>query len=60
MQTCMMHICIMRKRASPTNKKPVECPVFATRCTPEHSLGATMVSSEGACAACYRYRRQRT
>ncbi|MCS7091014.1 MAG: hydrogenase formation protein HypD [Verrucomicrobiota bacterium] len=39
-------------------KKPVECPAFATRCTPEHPLGATMVSSEGACAAYYRYRRQ--
>jgi len=38
-------------------KKPNECPAFATRCTPEHPLGATMVSSEGACAAYYRYRR---
>jgi hydrogenase expression/formation protein HypD len=38
-------------------KKPHECPAFATRCTPEHPLGATMVSSEGACAAYYRYRR---
>ncbi len=38
-------------------KKPTECPAFATRCTPEHPLGATMVSSEGACAAYYRYRR---
>jgi len=38
-------------------KKPVECPAFGTRCTPEHPLGATMVSSEGACAAYYRYRR---
>lgn len=37
--------------------KPHECPAFATRCTPEHPLGATMVSSEGACAAYYRYRR---
>ncbi|MFO1501377.1 MAG: hydrogenase formation protein HypD [Verrucomicrobiota bacterium] len=37
-------------------KKPVECPVFGSRCTPEHPLGATMVSSEGACAAYYRYR----
>lgn len=36
--------------------KPAECPVFGTRCTPEHPLGATMVSSEGACAAYYRYR----
>ena len=38
-------------------KKPHECPVFGTRCTPEHPLGATMVSSEGACAAYYHYRR---
>jgi hydrogenase expression/formation protein HypD len=38
-------------------KKPLECPAFGTRCTPEHPLGATMVSSEGACAAYYRYRR---
>jgi hydrogenase expression/formation protein HypD len=38
-------------------KKPHECSVFGTRCTPEHPFGATMVSSEGACAAYYRYRR---
>lgn len=38
------------------NLKPVACPAFATECTPEHPLGATMVSSEGACAAYYRYR----
>jgi hydrogenase expression/formation protein HypD len=38
-------------------KKPRECPAFATRCTPERPLGATMVSSEGACAAYYQYRR---
>ncbi len=37
-------------------KKPPECPAFGTRCTPEHPLGATMVSTEGACAAYYRYR----
>lgn len=37
--------------------KPGQCPAFATTCTPEHPLGATMVSSEGACAAYYRYRR---
>ena len=36
--------------------KPHECPAFGARCTPEHPLGATMVSSEGACAAYYRYR----
>jgi hydrogenase expression/formation protein HypD len=38
-------------------KKPHECPAFGQRCTPEHPLGATMVSNEGACAAYYRYRR---
>jgi hydrogenase expression/formation protein HypD len=37
--------------------KPVSCPAFAKQCTPEHPLGATMVSSEGACAAYYRYGR---
>lgn len=39
-------------------KKPHECPAFGGTCTPEHPLGATMVSSEGACAAYYRYRRR--
>jgi len=38
------------------NKKPVECAAFGKECTPEHPLGAPMVSSEGACAAYYRYR----
>jgi hydrogenase expression/formation protein HypD len=38
-------------------KKPVDCAAFAVRCTPENPLGAPMVSSEGACAAYYRYRR---
>lgn len=38
-------------------KKPHQCPAYGIRCTPEHPLGATMVSSEGACAAYYRYRR---
>jgi hydrogenase expression/formation protein HypD len=38
-------------------KKPNECAAFGARCTPEHPLGATMVSSEGACAAYYRYRK---
>ncbi len=37
-------------------RKPTACPAFGTRCTPEHPLGVTMVSSEGACAAYYRYR----
>jgi hydrogenase expression/formation protein HypD len=39
------------------HRKPPECPAFGTACTPERPLGATMVSSEGACAAYYRYRR---
>jgi hydrogenase expression/formation protein HypD len=39
--------------------KPPQCPSFGVRCTPEHPLGATMVSSEGACAAYYRYRNTR-
>jgi hydrogenase expression/formation protein HypD len=38
-------------------KNPLECPAFATRCTPEHPLGAPMVSSEGACAAYHTYGR---
>ncbi|MEI7824067.1 MAG: hydrogenase formation protein HypD [Chlorobiaceae bacterium] len=37
--------------------KPDGCPAFARECTPEHPLGATMVSSEGACAAYYNYHR---
>ncbi len=36
--------------------KPTECPAFGVKCTPERPLGAPMVSSEGACAAYYRYR----
>jgi len=39
-------------------RRPYECPAFGVRCTPEHPLGATMVSSEGACAAYYHYRRR--
>jgi hydrogenase expression/formation protein HypD len=38
-------------------KKPTDCSAFARRCTPENPLGAPMVSSEGACAAYYQYRR---
>ena len=38
-------------------KKPDECPAFGRECTPEHPLGATMVSGEGACAAYFRYKR---
>jgi hydrogenase expression/formation protein HypD len=38
-------------------KKPTDCPAFGGECTPQHPLGATMVSSEGACAAYYTYGR---
>ena len=38
-------------------KKPFECPAFGKQCTPQNPLGATMVSSEGACSAYYRYAR---
>ncbi len=41
-------------------KKPCECEAFGVHCTPESPLGAPMVSSEGACAAYYRYRRFET
>jgi hydrogenase expression/formation protein HypD len=37
--------------------KPSECAAFGKECTPRHPLGATMVSSEGACAAYYNYGR---
>jgi hydrogenase expression/formation protein HypD len=40
-------------------KKPVDCPAFGVRCTPESPLGAPMVSAEGACSAYYQYRRDR-
>jgi hydrogenase expression/formation protein HypD len=36
-------------------KKPPQCPAFGKECSPAHPLGATMVSSEGACAAYYTY-----
>jgi len=38
-------------------KKPPDCPAFGDRCTPQTPLGAPMVSTEGACAAYYQYRR---
>ncbi len=38
-------------------KKPSDCPAFGKACTPDMPLGATMVSSEGACAAYYAYGR---
>jgi hydrogenase expression/formation protein HypD len=37
--------------------KPAQCPAFGRECTPRHPLGATMVSSEGACAAYFNYGR---
>lgn len=40
-------------------KKPTQCPAFATRCTPMTPMGATMVSTEGACAAYYNYMQHR-
>jgi hydrogenase expression/formation protein HypD len=42
---------ILQGRATPD-----QCPAFGRDCTPEHPLGAPMVSSEGACAAWFRYR----
>lgn len=39
-------------------KKPNDCPAFVVECTPENPLGATMVSSEGACSAYFRYKRR--
>ncbi|MEM8746083.1 MAG: hydrogenase formation protein HypD [Actinomycetota bacterium] len=40
--------------------KPDECECFGTTCTPRNPMGATMVSSEGACAAYFQYRRVET
>jgi hydrogenase expression/formation protein HypD len=39
--------------------RPHSCPAFGSRCTPDHPLGAPMVSSEGACAAYHRYHKRR-
>jgi hydrogenase expression/formation protein HypD len=38
-------------------RKPTDCPAFGVRCNPDRPLGAPMVSTEGACAAYYAYRR---
>ena len=35
--------------------RPSECPLFGKACTPEHPVGACMVSSEGACSAFFKY-----
>lgn len=40
-------------------KRPVDCKLFGTVCTPENPMGSCMVSSEGACAAHYSYGRFR-
>ena len=40
-------------------KKPIDCKLFATACTPESPLGSCMVSDEGACAAYFTYGRFR-
>ena len=40
-------------------KKPIECKLFGTVCTPDNPMGACMVSSEGACAAYFSYGRGR-
>ena len=37
-------------------KRPADCPLFGDECTPVHPVGACMVSSEGTCAAHYKYR----
>ena len=38
-------------------KRPTDCRIFGTVCTPENPVGSCMVSSEGACAAHYTYGR---
>lgn len=40
-------------------KKPTDCRIFGTVCTPRNPIGSCMVSSEGACAAYFKYRRRR-
>jgi hydrogenase expression/formation protein HypD len=40
--------------------RPYECPLFARVCTPENPIGPCMVSTEGSCAAAYRYGRERS
>ncbi len=49
-------LCIAGKVLSGT-AIPTDCPAFGKECTPQTPLGAPMVSSEGACAAYYRYHR---
>ena len=40
--------------------KPAQCKLFGAECTPEHPIGALMVSSEGSCAAFYNYEHRKT
>ena len=40
--------------------KPAQCKLFGKECTPEHPVGALMVSSEGSCAAYYNYEYRKT
>jgi hydrogenase expression/formation protein HypD len=40
--------------------KPAQCKLFGNECTPEHPIGALMVSSEGSCAAFYNYEHRKT
>jgi hydrogenase expression/formation protein HypD len=40
-------------------KTPLECKAFGKECTPENPLGAPMVSTEGACAAYFHYKKQK-
>jgi hydrogenase expression/formation protein HypD len=54
-QTNEAAVCIAGKVLQGLSK-PTDCPAFGKECTPQTPLGATMVSSEGACAAYYRYR----
>jgi len=39
-------------------KKPTDCKIFGTACTPRNPIGSCMVSAEGACSAYYKYRRR--
>jgi hydrogenase expression/formation protein HypD len=41
-------------------KKPTDCAIFGTVCTPRNPIGSCMVSSEGACAAYYKYRHRKS
>ena len=55
-ETCESPVCISGQILKGL-KKPRDCPAFGRECTPQSPLGATMVSSEGACAAYYAYGR---